>query len=430
MIEMTNKRYLALLPLGAVLALVTAPTVAQAAPVWYKCEHFTAATHNRKDNQCSETTTTGNFELKRLPFTGANTQIITSGKLTLTASNGIVITCKVIDAGNVNNPTGEGAGKDNIEVFVNYECTSAECATVTVTAEKLPYETELEEVEESKVKLIRDKIKGIQITVNCAGTALTLTGELTPKIVNATSAISPTVAEFTGATGDGSLSGSGVTATVEGKDKIVGFEALEGIQVGAGPERVWFVDGKQLSKSAHTEAIHGPATLAGFKLSSEKLKATAACNTVALATPVSEISETREMQATFEFGGCSVKTAGHCELEGTKIATANLEGILQGGVAVAFKVKKLKEPVFTFKLKAEGAEACGEVGTWEVKGTIEAQLREPEKERPGKTLVFEAPGSALEMANPKKVEGPAVFEAEVQGVELTSKESWSAKPAE
>jgi hypothetical protein len=62
MIAMNRKLYAAFLPLAAVVAFALVPAAAQAAPHWYKCEHFTAATHNRKDNQCSETTTTGNFE--------------------------------------------------------------------------------------------------------------------------------------------------------------------------------------------------------------------------------------------------------------------------------------------------------------------------------------------------------------------------------
>jgi hypothetical protein len=222
---MSRKIYAALVPLAAFVAFVMAPVTAQAAARWSKCEHFAAATHNRVDAQCSEATATGHWELKALPTTEAKTQVVTAGKLTWRWSNGVVFECKVLDAGNVWNPTVvANPGKDNIEVLVNYECKSAQCATVSIMAEKLPYETELE-----AGPPIRDKIKGIQITVNCAGTLVTLTGELKPKIINATLSSSPTFAEFEGA-GSGTLTGTGgLTATVEGHDRIAGFEAFEGI---------------------------------------------------------------------------------------------------------------------------------------------------------------------------------------------------------
>jgi hypothetical protein len=223
---MSRKIYAALVPLAAVVAFAIAPAVAQAAARWSKCEHFAAATHNRVDNQCSEATATGHWELKELPTSEAKTQVITAGKLTLKANNGVTVECKVLDAGNVWNPaTVASPGKDNIEVFVNYECKSAQCATVSVTAENLPYETELE-----TGPPIRDKIKAVQITVNCAGTPLTFKGELKPKIINATLSNNPTFAEFEGE-GSGVLENEAKTvkATVEGHDRIGGFEAFEGI---------------------------------------------------------------------------------------------------------------------------------------------------------------------------------------------------------
>ena len=171
---MSRKIYAALVPLAAVVAFVIAPAVAQAQPHWYKCEHFAAATHNRVDAQCSEATATGHWELKNLPFNLAKTQVITAGTLELKASNGVKVTCKVLDAGNVWNGLEAVAGKDNVEVFVNYECKSAQCATVSITAEKLPYETELEEPVPGTPRVA---IKGIQITVNCAGAIVTCTEE-------------------------------------------------------------------------------------------------------------------------------------------------------------------------------------------------------------------------------------------------------------
>ncbi len=226
---MSRKIYAALVPLAAVVAFAIAPAVAQAAPHWYKCEYFAAATHNRVDNQCSEVTATGHWELKRLPFTSAKTQVVTAGTLELKASNGVTVICKVLDAGNVWNTTEPVVGKDNVEVFVNYECKSAQCATVSITAEKLPYETELEEVVPGTPRVI---IKGIQITVNCAGTLVVCTGgELKPKFVNATLSNAPSALVFDATAGTLATCTGGVTATVEGHDRIAGFEAFEGIWV-------------------------------------------------------------------------------------------------------------------------------------------------------------------------------------------------------
>jgi hypothetical protein len=185
---MSKRLYATLLPLVAVAAVAIVPAAAQAAPHFYK-------------------------EGTRLPFTEAKTQVVSWGKLKLTASNGIVIECKVIDAGNVWNTVLAANGKDNLEVFQNYECSSAQCATVSIVTGKLPYETELTEVVSGT---IRDSVKVTELVVTCSGSSLTFSGTL-----------EPTNLEFTGAT-SGTLTGTGgVTATVEGKDKILGFVEQE-----------------------------------------------------------------------------------------------------------------------------------------------------------------------------------------------------------
>src|ERR1019366_172317 len=221
---MSKRFYAAFVPLLAVVAFAAMPATSQAAFHWYKCEHFAAATHKFSDSECQKAVAnTGNWEWTRLPFTSAKTQIITFGKLTLTASNGIVVICKVIDAGNIWNVTEATAGQDNIEVFVNYECTSAQCATVSVTAKNLPWSTEL-------AAGPVDKIKGSEVTVNCAGTELTFKGELSPKVVNSTET-EPTFEEFTAATGELEEPTLGLKLKVEGKARILGFEHGEDIQV-------------------------------------------------------------------------------------------------------------------------------------------------------------------------------------------------------
>ena len=221
---MSKRFYAVFLPLLAVAAFAAMPATSQAAFHWYTCKHEATATHKFSDSECQKAVVnTGNWEWQRLPFTSAKTQVITFGKLTLTASNGIVITCKVLDAGNIWNVTEPTIGQDNIELFVFYECTSAQCATISFTAKSLPWSTEL-------AAGPVDKIKGMEFTLNCAGTELTLKGELSPKVVNSTET-EPTFEEFTAATGELEEPVTKVKMKVEGKDRVLGFEHGEDVQV-------------------------------------------------------------------------------------------------------------------------------------------------------------------------------------------------------
>jgi hypothetical protein len=221
---MSKRFYAAFVPLLAVVAFAAMPATSQAAFHWYTCKHEATATHKFSDSECQKAVAnTGNWEWVRLPFTSQKAQVITFGKLTLTWSDGIVITCKVLDAGNIWNGTEATIGHDNIEVFVNYECTSAQCATVTFTAKSVPWSSEL-------AAGPVDKIKGMEVTVNCAGTELTFKGELSPKVVNSTET-EPTFEEFTAATGELEEPTLGLKLKVEGKARILGFEHGEDIQV-------------------------------------------------------------------------------------------------------------------------------------------------------------------------------------------------------
>ena len=221
---MSKKLLFSLAPLLAVAAFALAPAVAQAAPKWEICKHEAAATHKFSDSECQkEVANTGFWEWVAIPNGVANeVQVVTFGKLTLHASNGIEITCKKVDAGNIWNLA--AGGFDNIEVFVNYECKSSQCVTtLSVTAKGLPWSSEV-------VAGPVDKIKGIEITVDCETAALTFKGELSPKIVNGTET-EPTVDEFTAATGELEEPLTKLKATVVGKDRILGFAHGEPVRV-------------------------------------------------------------------------------------------------------------------------------------------------------------------------------------------------------
>jgi hypothetical protein len=225
---MSKKLYAAFAPLLAVVAFAAMPATSQAAFHWYTCKHEATATHKFSDSECQKTVAnTGSWEWVRLPFTSAKTQVITFGKLTVSWSSGIVMTCKVIEAGNIWNVTEATLGQDNIEVFVNYECTSPQCVPVSVTAQNLPWETELAAGPIDKIGTVA---KPIEVTVNCAGTVLTFKGQLSPKVVNSTET-EPTFEQFTAATGELEEPALGLKEKVEGKVRVLGFEHGEDIQV-------------------------------------------------------------------------------------------------------------------------------------------------------------------------------------------------------
>jgi hypothetical protein len=215
--------YAASVPLLAVAAFALAPAVAQAAPKWEICKHEATATHKFSDSECQkEVLNTGFWEWATIPNGTANqVQVVMFGKLTMTWSNGIVLECKQLDAGNIWNLA--AGGFDNIEVFVNYECKSAQCATLSITARGLPWSSEV-------VAGPVDKIKGIEFTMNCAGSEVTFKGELSPKIVNGTET-EPTAEEFTAATGELEEPVLKIKMTMVGKVRILGFAHGEQVRV-------------------------------------------------------------------------------------------------------------------------------------------------------------------------------------------------------
>jgi hypothetical protein len=227
---MSKRFYAAFVPLLAVVAFAAMPATSQAAFHWYKCEHFAAATHKFSDSECQKAVAnTGNWEWTRLPFTSAKTQIITFGKFTITLpAVGITITCKVLEAGNIWNVIEPTVGRDNIEVYVNYECTSAQCTSfLSFVPKNVPWETELAAGPIDKIGTVA---KPIEITITCNTTVLTYKGQLSPRVVNSTET-EPTFEEFTAATGELEEPNMGLKLKVEGKDRILGFEHGEDIQV-------------------------------------------------------------------------------------------------------------------------------------------------------------------------------------------------------
>ncbi len=153
---------------------------------------------------------------------GQNAQTYSWGKVTFSspAIEELVhgsVSCKKSDAGNVWNEGGNGF--DNTVLFELYECEAPACPGVSVTSSGLPWPSE-NYVEPGGV--VRDRTKGIGLTIKCGERELHFGGELTPKVVNGTKT-KASYEEF--GTGSGTLEGkeSGVVQ-VTGYDNMAGFE--------------------------------------------------------------------------------------------------------------------------------------------------------------------------------------------------------------
>ena len=215
---MSRKLYAALLPLFAVAAFAVLPAVAQAQPHWYS-----------------------NGKIIKAGTKVAVTTHSSPGGLDFKAV-GETITCTVKDKGTITNPTGGGAGVDEITEFENTKCVAepSSCAageTETLTAGNLPWPSVLSGPPGGPFK---DTISKIEIKVECStkGVIDTFTGQLTPTIVNGTTGSltgcekgTDTVANFD-ALGTGSLTDPlGNPGVPSGKDCIWGPAGDEVITV-------------------------------------------------------------------------------------------------------------------------------------------------------------------------------------------------------
>jgi hypothetical protein len=222
---MSKKLYVALLPVLAVAMFAIAPAVAQAAPKWEVClkEHGGSAT-KFSDSECQKELAAGKWEWVEVGGATAKVQVITFGKLKLTAATGLVIECKVIDAGNIWNAG--GVGKDEITAFTNYDCkaTPAEdCLEpeIATVAKSLVWTTELVEVGTTVFDKIATAAKPIEVTVLCGKVAkVTYHGTLEPSATNPTEA-HPLQFAFSGTTGELENEAKTEKAKVEGKDSLI-----------------------------------------------------------------------------------------------------------------------------------------------------------------------------------------------------------------
>jgi hypothetical protein len=238
---MSKKFYAAFVPLLAAVAFAAVPATSQAAAHFFICKHEAAPTHEYTDSACSvKKTGTGEYERMELPFEvgGVLTKVrvTTFGVLTLHNATAGEIKCFVADHGKIWNVNEATVGKDEVQVFENYECESigAVCkAGLEVSSEGLIWPTELVTGPPIRVK-IGSAAKPIKIRVKCTNPVLNalFEGELTPKFVNGTQANGGvSFAEFD-TPGSGALNSTAIGAgNVTGKDYIIGTENAENILV-------------------------------------------------------------------------------------------------------------------------------------------------------------------------------------------------------
>lgn len=200
---MGKKLIISLAPVLATAAFVVMPAAAQAAPHHWFVNGTEAAQ-------------------------GEKVPTVTWGTLALESAAGKV-ECKNVIGGYAENPTGGGAGKDAVQNFAPYECTSTCPVEIKITAEALPWPTELVE-KEGKIK---DQTVGAKLRFKCQigeETPLLNTvfsGNNDPEPKNGTALGKPSEDRYLG-TGEEELVspelGKGKT---EGKVKSQGYNATE-----------------------------------------------------------------------------------------------------------------------------------------------------------------------------------------------------------
>ena len=208
----------------ATVAFAVLPAAAQAAPHWYK--------NNVKIAEGTKIAQTlwGTLTLK-----------------TVVGGTGEV-TCKNAVGAVIENPTGEGAGIDETQLFAPYDCVASTCPLYAeVLAEKLPWASSIEEPETG---LFRDLTTGVKVNVLCweskaakelaenqarKGEAVThvplgnvvSVGSNKPKIIHGTSAGHPGTLEFDAGSGELEVEGSGGTVLGKTEGKLRGVGTLE-----------------------------------------------------------------------------------------------------------------------------------------------------------------------------------------------------------
>jgi hypothetical protein len=164
------------------------------------------------------------------------------GTLKLTNSNLGEVECHDVMAGYLENPAGGGSAIGQTQGFVPYECVSASCtalggSAIEVTAERLPWSTEVTEAEEGGFRVRSgNRLKATAAMferVNCVGKLnAQFSGEDAPKINSGVSiGVLPSEQEFDQPGSRELESEASGGLKFGGKLKVEGYGAQELIEV-------------------------------------------------------------------------------------------------------------------------------------------------------------------------------------------------------
>jgi len=153
----------------------------------------------------------------------AGLDVIAWGTLTLSNATTGVFKCETVAGGDIESPTGGGAGKGKLDAFSAYDCVAPTCEAaggkLEVTPEKLEWTSVL--IEEAGV--IKDKLESIALRVICAASALNVQfhGTLRATVKGGTEiGVAPSKLEFEAASG--SLESTLGAGDLTGKMKLMG----------------------------------------------------------------------------------------------------------------------------------------------------------------------------------------------------------------
>lgn len=224
---MTSKKLHAVLALlFASVAFAVMPLAAQASePHWYVCQKEATKTHQYSDAGCKNKKT-GEYELIRLPFTGAKTEVTTSGTVTFTdeklfAPTVTLVVCATKDAGKIWNTSLAEPGQGEVTEVVN-KCTAtvngAKCEAASLTAQELPWATKLREVavaEYRDIITVKRYVLTLKACPVLGNYEVPYEGQLKPKLVLGI----PSQFEFNAAAGS-LTSGAGTEGEFDGKESL------------------------------------------------------------------------------------------------------------------------------------------------------------------------------------------------------------------
>jgi hypothetical protein len=162
----------------------------------------------------------------------AGLDVIEWGTLTLSNATTGAFKCETAVGGDIENPTGGGAGKGVFDAFSAYDCVAPTCEAAGGKLEAIPEKLEWTSVLIEEAGVPKDKLESIALRVICAASALNVQfhGTLKAKVKNGTEiGVAPSKLEFEA--GSGALESTLGAGELTGKLKLMGYEGQELIGV-------------------------------------------------------------------------------------------------------------------------------------------------------------------------------------------------------